>query len=63
VLADARAYEIERINDAVGNNPSYLKLQALETLKSIATDPAAKLYFLDGDSPTPLPLMHIGEQP
>lgn len=63
VLADARAYEIERINTAIGDNPSYLKLQALETLKSMSGDPAAKLYFLDGDSPAPLPLMHLGERP
>jgi regulator of protease activity HflC (stomatin/prohibitin superfamily) len=61
LLADARAYEIERISQAVGGNPSYLQLQALEALKAIAKDPAAKVYFLNGDSPTPLPLMHLGE--
>lgn len=61
VLAEARAYEIERINQAIGDNPSYVKLQALEALQSISKDPAAKVYFLNGDSPTPLPLMHIGE--
>ena len=63
VLADARAYEIERINQAIGNNPSYVKLQALEALQSISKDPAAKIYFLNGDSPTPLPLMHLGDDP
>jgi len=42
-LADAQAYEIRKINDA------------------IAKDPASKIYFLDGSSPMPLPLMHLGE--
>lgn len=61
VLADARAYEIEAVNKAIGNNPNYLKLQALEALQAISKDPAAKIYFLDGDSPDPLPLMHLGD--
>ena len=60
VLADAQAYEIEKINKAIGNNPSYVKLQALEALKAISKDPASKIYFMDGDSPSPLPLMNIG---
>lgn len=60
VLADAQAYEIEKINTAIGNNPNYVKLQALEALKAISKDPASKIYFLDGDSPSPLPLMNIG---
>ena len=59
-LADAQAYEIEKINTAIGNNPSYVKLQALEALKAISKDPASKIYFMDGDSPSPLPLMNIG---
>jgi regulator of protease activity HflC (stomatin/prohibitin superfamily) len=61
VLADAQAYEIEKINEAVAENPAYLQLQALEALKSIAKDPSAKIYFIDSDSPQPLPLMNIGE--
>lgn len=61
VLADARAYEIEKINKAVGNNPNYIKLQSLKALEAISSDPASKLYFLNGDSPDPLPLMHLGE--
>ena len=61
VLADAQAYEIERINKAIGSNPSYVKLQALEALKQISKDPASKIYFMDGDSPSPLPLMNIGD--
>ncbi len=61
VLADAQAYEIQKINEAISNNPAYLQLQALEALKSISKDPATKIYFLDGDSPAPLPLMHMGD--
>ena len=61
VLADAQAYEIERINKAIGSNPSYVKLQALEALKAISKDPASKIYFMDGDSPSPLPLLNIGD--
>ncbi len=61
VLAEARAYEIERVNQSLGSNPSYLKLQALEALQAISKDPAAKVYFLNGDSPSPLPLMHLGD--
>jgi regulator of protease activity HflC (stomatin/prohibitin superfamily) len=61
VLADVQAYEIEKINAAIGKNPNYVKLQALEALKAISKDPAAKVYFINGDSPMPLPLMHLGE--
>ena len=61
LLADAQAYEITKINDAIGRNPNYVKLQALKSLEAISKDPAAKVYFIDGDSPAPLPLMHLGE--
>ena len=61
LLADARAYEITKINEAIGKNPNYVKLQALEALQAISKDPAAKIYFLNGDSPSPLPLMHLGD--
>lgn len=62
VLADAQAYEIEKINDAIGSNPNYVKLQSLEALKSISKDPASKIYFIDGDSTQPLPLMHLSDK-
>jgi hypothetical protein len=39
-----------------------VQLQALEALKKIAEDPSAKIYFLDGQSPQPLPLLHMGDQ-
>jgi regulator of protease activity HflC (stomatin/prohibitin superfamily) len=61
ILADAKAYEIATINKAASGNPAYIQLQSLEALKTMSKDPAAKLYFLDSKSPTPLPLMHIGD--
>ena len=62
ILADAQAYEIKAINDAIAENPAYIQLQSLEALKSISKDPASKVYFLDGSSPSPLPLMHLGDR-
>lgn len=60
-LADAQAYEIQKINEAIAQNPAYIQLQALKSLEAIAKDPAAKMYFMNSDSPMPLPLMHMGE--
>ncbi len=62
VLADARAYEIEKINKAISTNPAYIQLQALDALKAISKDPASKVYFIDSDSTRPLPLMHMGDR-
>ena len=61
LLADAQAYEIDKINKAIANNPAYVQLQALEALKAISKNPSSKIYFLDGSSPMPLPLMNIGD--
>ena len=61
ILADATAYEITKINNAIANNPAYIQLQSLEALKAISKDPASKIYFMDGSSPSPLPLMHLGD--
>lgn len=61
ILAEAKAYEISTINKAASGNPAYIQLQSLEALKQMAKDPAAKIYFLDSNSPNPLPLMHIGD--
>jgi len=61
ILADAQAYEIERLNEAIAKNPAYVQLQALEALKAISKDPSSKLYFINGDTPMPLPLMNMGE--
>ena len=60
-LADATAYEITQINNAIAQNPAYIQLQSLEALKAISKDPASKIYFMDGSSPSPLPLMHLGD--
>lgn len=61
LIADAQAYEIIQLTNAIADNPAYVQLQALEALKAISKDPSSKLYFIDGDSPTPLPLMNIGD--
>ncbi|MEM7627426.1 MAG: prohibitin family protein [Planctomycetota bacterium] len=63
LVADAQAYEIEKINQAISENPAYIQLQSLEALKAMSKDPAAKIYFLDGDSPAPLPLLNMGDTP
>lgn len=60
LIADAQAYEIEAINKAISSNPAYIQLQSLEALKAMSKDPAAKIYFLNGDSPAPLPLLNLG---
>ena len=62
LLADARAYEIKKLNGAIANNPAYIKLQALKSLEAISKDKGSKIYFINGDSPNPLPLMHLGEK-
>jgi regulator of protease activity HflC (stomatin/prohibitin superfamily) len=62
ILADAQAYEIKKINEAIGSNPSYIKLMSLEALKEISKDPATKIYFMDSNSPQPLPLMHLSDK-
>jgi regulator of protease activity HflC (stomatin/prohibitin superfamily) len=60
ILADAKAYEVATINKAASGNPAYIQLQSLEALKKMAEDPAAKLYFMDSNSPNPLPLLNLG---
>ena len=62
LLADAEAYRIAKINKSIGNNANYIKLQALEALKAISKDKTSKIYFINGDSPNPLPLMNIGDK-
>ena len=61
LLADAQAYEIQKINDAIASNPAYIQLEALKTLGEMSKDPATKLYFINSDSPQPLPLMNVGD--
>ncbi|MFO7810591.1 MAG: SPFH domain-containing protein [Candidatus Delongbacteria bacterium] len=62
LLADAESYRISQINKAIADNANYIKLQSLEALKAISKDENAKIYFLNGDSPNPLPLMNIGDK-
>ncbi len=61
VLARAKADEIRLINNAIASNPAYIQLQALEALKAMSKDPAAKIYFMDSNSVQPLPLLHMGD--
>ena len=61
ILAEAKAYEISTINKAASGNPAYIQLQSLEALKKMAEDPAAKLYFMDSNAPSPLPLLNLGD--
>ena len=62
IIADAQAYEITQINEAVADNPAYIKLESLNALQAISKDPAAKVYFMNGDSTQPLPLLNIGDR-
>ncbi len=61
IEASAEAFKIKTINDAASTNPVYVQLQALKTLGEMAKDPATKLYFIDGQSSTPLPLLHMSD--
>ena len=60
LLAEAKAFEIQTLTEALANAPGYIQLQALDALQAISQDPAAKLYFMNGDAPMPLPLMNMG---
>ncbi|WP_108652800.1 SPFH domain-containing protein [Dongshaea marina] len=60
ILADAEAYKIKTIQKSIANSKGYIQLQALDTLAKMAKDPAAKLYFLNSDSPQPFPLLNLG---
>ncbi len=61
IEASAEAFKIKTINDAASTNPVYVQLQALKTLGEMAKDPATKLYFIDGQSRSPLPLLHLSD--
>lgn len=61
ILADAQAYEITKLNESIAQNPAYIQLQALDALKEISKDASSKIYFLNGESPAPLPLMNMGD--
>lgn len=57
-LADATAYEIQKVNEAIADSPGYIQLQALKTLAEMSKDPSAKFYFIDGKN-GPVPLLHL----
>jgi regulator of protease activity HflC (stomatin/prohibitin superfamily) len=61
IEADAEAYKIKVINEAAASNPVYVKLMALKTMEAIAASPSSKLFFIDSNSPTPVPLLHIAD--
>lgn len=61
LLADAQAYEITAISEAIAKNPHYIKLEALKTLSEMSNDPSSKFYFMDGQSSMPLPLLHMDQ--
>jgi len=63
ILADARAYEIEQINKAIAKNPAYIQLESIKAMVKISENPASQIYFIDSQSTTPLPLMHLGQLP
>jgi hypothetical protein len=62
VLADADAYKIIQKGKAVAKNPIVIKLEALKALQAMSKDPAAKLYFMNGDGNNVLPLMHLNSK-
>ena len=62
LLADANAYKITKINEAIANNASYIQLKAVESLKEISKNPAAQIYFLNSDSPQPFPFLNLGKK-
>jgi regulator of protease activity HflC (stomatin/prohibitin superfamily) len=61
LMADAEAYRIQKINQAIARNPAYIQLQAIQAMEQISKNPANQVYFLNGDSPNPLPLMNMGK--
>ncbi len=61
IEADAEAYKITTINAAASTNPVYVKLQALKTMEAIAASPSSKLFFIDSNSQSPVPLLHIAD--
>lgn len=61
LLADAQAYEIKAINDAIAENPNYIKIRALDALVEMSKNPAKTLIFMDSGATQPLPLMNMSD--
>ncbi len=62
LMADAEAYKIQKLNQAIARNPAYIQLQAIQAMEKISQNPASQVYFINGDSPNPLPLMNLGKK-
>ncbi len=57
-LADQIQEEIaDEVAEFIQNNATVPTLAAI----LVGEDPASKIYFMDGSSPSPLPLMHLGD--
>ena len=60
ILADAKAYEIEKVNEAASKSPMYLQLQAVKAFGKLGSDPSTKIIIMDGSSTRPFPFLNIG---
>ena len=60
LLADAKAYEITKVNDAAAKSPMYLQLQAVKAFGQLGADPSSKIIIMDGSSNKPFPFLNIG---
>ena len=60
IMADAKAYEIEKINEAAAKSPMYLQLEAVRALGQLGKDPSTKLIIMDGSSTSPIPFLNLG---
>jgi len=60
-LADAKAYEIEKVNEAAAKSPMYLQLEAVRAFGQLGNDPSAKIIIMDGGSAKPFPFLNLGE--
>ena len=60
ILADAKAYEIEKVNEAASKSPMYLQLQAVKAFGNVSADGASKIIIMDGSSTKPFPFLNIG---
>lgn len=61
ILADAKAYEIEKVNEAAAKSPMYLQLEAVRAFGQLGNDPSSKIVIMDGSSARPFPFLNIGE--
>ena len=60
-LADAKAYEIQKVNEAAAKSPMYLQLEAVRALGQLGEDESTKLIIMDGSSTSPIPFLNLGE--